>query len=111
MVALYGGFFGAGIGILMLAALGFLGLTNIHRMNGIKNVAAVCINGVAALTFIFGGRVHWPLALLMMVGAVLGGYGGAGLARRLGQKNVRRLVSAIGMTIGAVLLARQFRLL
>ena len=110
-VALYGGFFGAGIGILMLAALGFLGLTNIHRMNGIKNVAAVCINGVAALTFVFGGKVHWPLALLMMVGAILGGYGGADLARRLGQQNVRRLVSGIGLTIGAVLLVRQFHLL
>ena len=110
-VALYGGFFGAGIGILMLAALGFLGLTNIHRMNGMKNFAAVCINGVAALTFIFGGQVHWPLALLMMAGAILGGYGGAGVARRLGQKNVRRLVSGIGITIGAVLLARQLHLL
>ena len=108
VVALYGGFFGAGIGILMLAALGFLGLTNIHRMNGIKNVAAVCINGVAALTFIFGGKVHWALALLMMAGAILGGYGGAGVARRLGQKNVRRLVSAIGLTIGAVMLLREF---
>ena len=110
-VALYGGFFGAGIGILMLAALGFLGLTNIHRMNGIKNFAAICINGVAALTFIIGRKVHWPLALLMMTGAILGGYAGAGLARRMGQKNVRRLVAAIGLTIGAAMLARQLRLL
>ena len=111
VVALYGGFFGAGIGILMLAALGFLGLTNIHRMNGIKNFAAVCINGVAALTFIVGRRVHWPLALMMMAGAVLGGYGGAGLARRMGQKNVRRLVAGIGLTIGLAMLVKQLRLL
>ncbi len=110
-VAVYGGFFGAGIGILMLAALGFVGLSNIHRMNGLKNYAAVCINGVAALTFIVGRKVSWPLALLMMVGAIAGGYGGAGLAQRLGQANVRRLVVAVGLTIGAVMLYRQVRAL
>ncbi|MBV9849803.1 MAG: sulfite exporter TauE/SafE family protein [Armatimonadetes bacterium] len=111
VVAVYGGFFGAGMGILMLAALGFLGLSNIHHMNGLKNFAAVCINGVAAATFILGGRVNWPLALLMAVGAVLGGYGGAGLARRLGQKNVRRLVVGIGLVIGLAMLVKQLRLL
>lgn len=99
-VALYGGFFGAGIGILMLAALGMMGLDNIHRMNGIKNFAAVCINGVAAVTFALLGRVEWRLAALMAVGAVLGGYGGAGLARRLGQTNVRRFVIFVGLSIG-----------
>jgi len=106
-VAIYGGFFGAGIGILMLAALGFLGLSNIHRMNGLKNFAAVCINGVGAATFIFFGRVQWPLALLMMVAAIIGGYSGAGIARRLGQKNVRRLVIAIGLGIGFYLLVHR----
>ncbi len=96
-VAVYGGFFGAGIGILMLAALGFLGQTNIHRMNGLKNFAAVCINGVGALTFIAYRQVNWKLALVMAVAAILGGYGGAGMARRVGQANVRRLVIAIGL--------------
>lgn len=111
VVAVYGGFFGAGIGILMLAALGFLGLTNIHHMNGLKNFAAVCINGVAAGTFILSGRVNWPLALLMAVGAIVGGYGGAGIAQRLGQKNVRGLVVAIGLVIGIAMLIKQLRLL
>ncbi len=106
-VAVYGGFFGAGIGILMLAALGFLGQTNIHRMNGLKNFAAVCINGVGALTFIHYGQVRWPLALLMAVAAVIGGFGGAGLARRVGQANVRRTVVAIGLLMGFWTLARQ----
>jgi uncharacterized membrane protein YfcA len=106
LVALYGGFFGAGIGILMLAALGFLGLSDIHRMNGLKNFAAVCINGVAAVTFIVGHRVHWKIALLMAAGAIAGGYGGAGLARRLGQRNVRRIVIAIGLLIGLYMLFR-----
>ncbi|MDQ2688517.1 MAG: sulfite exporter TauE/SafE family protein [Armatimonadota bacterium] len=99
-VALYGGFFGAGIGILMLAALGMMGMDNIHRMNGIKNFAAISINGVAAVTFALLGKVEWKLALLMAVGAIIGGYGGAGLARRVGQANVRRFVIVIGLTIG-----------
>lgn len=106
-VAVYGGFFGAGIGILMLAALGFLGQTNIHRMNGLKNFAAVCINGVGALTFIVYKRVDWSLALLMMAMAVAGGYGGAGLAKRVGQANVRRFVIAIGLIFGAYTLYGQ----
>jgi uncharacterized membrane protein YfcA len=108
-VAVYGGFFGAGIGILMLAALGFLGQTNIHRMNGLKNFAAICINGVGAITFIVYKRVDWPLALLMMAMAILGGYGGAGLAKRVGQTNVRRFVIAIGLVFGAYTLYGQLR--
>jgi uncharacterized membrane protein YfcA len=106
-VAIYGGFFGAGIGILMLAALGFLGQTNIHRMNGLKNFAAVCINGVGALTFIFYRRVDWKLAGLMAVAAIVGGYSGAGLARRIGQANVRRIVIGIGLIFGAYTLYGQ----
>ncbi len=106
-VAVYGGFFGAGIGILMLAALGFLGQTNIYRMNGLKNFAAVCINGVGAITFIIYRRVDWPLALLMMAMAIAGGFGGAGLAKRVGQANVRRFVIAIGIFFGAYTLYGQ----
>jgi hypothetical protein len=105
-VATYGGFFGAGMGILMLAALGILGLESIHRMNGVKNFAAVCINGVAALTFVALGRVRWPLALLMATGAVLGGWIGAGAAKQLGEQRVRAVVVAIGVGIGLYMLAR-----
>jgi uncharacterized protein len=106
LVALYGGFFGAGIGILMLASLALLGLTDIHRMNGLKNLAAVCINGLAAITFALAGRVNWPVAAMMMVGGVLGGFFGARMAKRLGQTIVRRLVIGIGLTISVVLAAR-----
>lgn len=105
-VALYGGFFGAGIGILMLASLGLLGLTDIHRMNGLKNLAAVCINGLAALTFVLTGRVDWPTAGFMGVGGVLGGYGGASLAHWIGPVLVRRLVVVIGLAISAWLAVR-----
>lgn len=107
VVSIYGGFFGAGMGILMLAALGFLGLTNIHRMNGVKNFAAVCINGVAAITFIALGRVRWPLALLMAASSVAGGTLGARLAKRMGEANVRRVVIGIGVAIGAAMLVRR----
>jgi uncharacterized membrane protein YfcA len=106
VVAVYGGFFGAGMGILMLAALGFLGVRGIHRMNGVKNLAAVCINGVAAITFAILGRVRWGYAMWMALAAVLGGLVGADLAKRMGERNVRRLVIAIGVGIGVAMLAR-----
>ena len=75
LVGVYGGYFGAGIGILMLAAFGFLGFTNIHHMNALKNLNAMCINGIAAVLFISRGLVDWRLALLMAGGAIFGGCG------------------------------------
>lgn len=107
MVAIYGGYFGAGIGILMLAALGVLGLTDIHAMNGLKNLFALCINGVAALYFVAAGMVSWPYVLVMAVGAVAGGYGGAGIARRIGRPLVRKIVIAIGFGMAISLLVRK----
>ena len=106
-VAIYGGYFGAGIGILMLAVLGFMGLTDIHAMNGLKNFFGMCINGVAALYFISRGAVDWPAALVMALGALLGGYSGARLARRLGRDKARVAVIVIGLSITAVLLWQQ----
>jgi uncharacterized protein len=104
LVSVYGGFFGAGIGILMLAELGLVGLTNIHQMNGLKNFGAVCINAIAALYFAVGGHVRWHLAALMAVGAILGGYGGAWLAQRIGQNTVRGVIIATGLGIGLYML-------
>ena len=106
-VAVYGGYFGAGIGILMLAALGAIGLTNIHRMNGLKNWGAMCINAIAAITFVFSGIVAWPVAIAMAAGGLAGGYGGARLALRVGQKWVRRAVITIGFLAFAWLLANR----
>jgi len=106
VVAVYGGYFGAGIGILMLSALAVMGHTDIHQMNGLKNLLAVCINGVAAIYFIFSGLVSWPHALVMAVGAIAGGVGGAGIARRLGQTTVRRIVIGIGCAMAISLMFR-----
>jgi uncharacterized membrane protein YfcA len=107
LVSIYGGYFGAGIGILMLVTLGFLGLTNIHAMNGLKNFFGMCINGVAAGYFIWKGAVVWPYALIMLVGAAVGGYAGARFARRIGQKKARAAVVVIGFLISAALLIEQ----
>lgn len=103
-IAIYGGYFGAGIGILMLAALGFMGLTNIHRMNGLKNWGGLCTNLVAAITFSVSHLVDWRVALAMAVGAIAGGYGGSRLAQSVPQAWVRRSVAAIGFASGLWLL-------
>ncbi len=104
--AMYGGYFGAGNGILMLASLGLLGVSDIHRANGIKNVLAVCINSIAVVSFIIGGLVHWKPALIMAAGAIAGGTFGAGLAKKLGRRFVRYAVIGVGLTIGMLMLWR-----
>ncbi len=103
-VALYGGYFGAGIGILMLAALGVLGVGDIHEMNGLKNFLAICINGVAAAYFAISGAVVWSAVLVMAVAAVAGGYLGASLARRLHPTLVRRGIVLVGIAVAIALL-------
>ena len=97
IIAAYGGFFGGGIGILMLALYSVVGMENIHAMNGLKALMASCINGVAVITFIIAGAIFWPEALVMVAGAILGGYGGASVARRLDPTLVRRFVIAVGV--------------
>jgi uncharacterized membrane protein YfcA len=106
-VAFYGGYFGAGIGILMLAVLGILGHTDLHQMNGLKNFFAACINGVAAVYFIAARMVDWRYAMVMAVGAVAGGYLCAGVARRLGHRAVRRIVIGIGLAMALSLFLRR----
>jgi len=103
VVGLYGGYFGAGLGILMLAVLAIIGLTDIHQMNGLKVVFAMCINGIAAVYFMAAGMVDWRYVILMAVGAIAGGYGGAGAARRLGRTAVRRIVIAVGFVMAVSL--------
>jgi uncharacterized protein len=100
LIGIYGGYFGAGAGILMLAALGLMGLTNIHRMNGLKNWGGLCMNAVAAVTFAASGLVNWPVALSMAVGAIGGGYLGSRTAQRVSQQTVRMVVVFIGLGSG-----------
>jgi uncharacterized membrane protein YfcA len=104
IVGIYGGYFGAGIGILMLASFGILGLTDIHQMNGFKNLLAASINALAALYFILNNMVYWPDVGLLAAGTITGGYIGVGVARKVGQKGVRRLVVLIGLGMGLSLL-------
>jgi uncharacterized protein len=108
-ISIYGGYFGAAIGILMLAVLGFLGLTNIFAMNGLKNFFGFCINGVAAAYFILRGAVVWPVALLMMAGSIAGGYGGARLAQVIGKEKARAAVVVIGFVVTAILFWQRAR--
>ncbi len=97
--SIYGGYFGAGNSILILAALGLLGLHDLHRANGIKNFLGICINIVAVLSFAISHLVVWPAALVMSIGALLGGYFGASMAVRFGQVWVRRGIVFVGFAI------------
>jgi uncharacterized protein len=97
-VAVYGGYFGAGIGILMLSALAVMGIGDMHRMNALKTVLNACINGVSVIVFVNDDKVVWRFALPMAVAAVIGGYVGARLALRVKPLVVRWLV--IGIAFG-----------
>ncbi len=99
IIATYGGYFGGGIGILMLATLAMMGMENIHIMNGLKTVLTTCINGIAAIIFIIAGAVYWPETLLMIVGAIIGGYFGASYARKIDPKLIRGFVIVVGLAM------------
>jgi uncharacterized protein len=108
LVAVYGGYFGAGIGILMLSALGFMGVGDIHRMNAVKTFLAAGINATATVKFIGDGLVNWSLAWPMAIAAIAGGYFGARVARRLPPAYVRYAVIAIGFGLSAYYFIRQY---
>jgi uncharacterized membrane protein YfcA len=102
-VGVYGGYFGAGIGILMLAMLGTLGMRDIHRMNGVKAILGVLINMVATAVFVLAGSlVRWPEGLLMAAAAILGGAAGARLSKRVPREGVRGFVIATGFAVAGV---------
>lgn len=107
-IAIYGGFFGAAMGILMLALLGVVSSGSLARMNGLKNFAAVCINGVAAITFGLAGQVHWGLAGCMVAGSIVGGYVAARLSQRIDARWVRGLVIVVGFGMGTYTLWKSF---
>lgn len=100
-VAVYGGYFGAGIGILMLSALSLMGLPDVHRMNAVKTVLAAVINALAAAVFALGGVVNWRFAAIMAAAAAAGGFVGAHYGRRIPRAIVRWIVIAIGLGLAA----------
>ncbi|HEY6539389.1 MAG TPA: sulfite exporter TauE/SafE family protein [Ktedonobacteraceae bacterium] len=99
IIAVYGGYFGGGIGIMILASLGIMGMENIHEMNGLKTVLQSAINGVAVITFILARAVVWLPALVMIAGAIVGGYGGAYFARKLDARVIRVFVILVGTSM------------
>ncbi len=101
LIGVYGGYFGAGIGILMLSSLSFLGLKDIHETNALKSYLALCMNTVAAGVFVWQGFVHWPYALAMAAAAILGGYVGARFSLLLKPIVVRWIVIVIGFGLAA----------
>lgn len=105
-IALYGGYFGAGIGILMLALLSLLGLRDIHAMNALKTILGSAINGVAVLVFVISGMVNWQAASIMVGAAIIGGYLGAHYAQKLPKPVVRRFVISVGVLMTAWFFSR-----
>lgn len=106
LAAVYGGYFGAGLGFVLLVGYGLFGDRDFLQSSGLKNATTVVINGVALGYFIARGAVEWADGLAMAVGAVAGGYGGATLARRVGARRVRRAVVAFGFAMAVVLMVR-----
>ena len=106
VVGLYGGYFGAGMGIMMLTVLSVLGMTDILKMNALTSLYALCINGIAAVLFVMAHMVRWHYVLVMAIFAVAGGWGAAGVARRVGRVWVRRFVIALGYVITVALFIR-----
>ena len=108
LVAVYGGYFGAGIGILMLSALGFMGVGDIHRMNAVKTCLAAGINAASVVVFVRDGLVDWRYAPAMAVAAIVGGYIGARVARRLPARYVRYSVIVIGFGLAAYYFIKKY---
>ncbi len=99
LIAVYGGYFGGGIGILILATLGVFGMSDLHAMNGLKALVSGCLNAVAVVAFVIGGAVYWNEALIMLVGALAGGYAGAAVARHIPPPILRKFVILVGVVM------------
>ncbi len=105
-VAVYGGYFGGGLGIMMLAAFGLLELGDVREMNATKTVQQAAVNCMAVATFVLAGAVAWWYALALLGGALVGGYGGASVARRLSDRVIRAVVIGTGLVMSAVFFLR-----
>lgn len=99
IIAIYAGFFGAGIGILLIALYELMGIRSIHHMNGLKVVTATAAHSVSVITFIIAGAIIWPAAIALAAGALIGGYCGAILTKRLPTIWVRRFIIVYGLAV------------
>ena len=106
--AIYGGYFGAGFGVIMLATLGLLANDNLTRLNAVKQSLALVTNLSAAILFAFSGKVDWTVALVMAAGALLGGSLGGRVAAQVQPSTLRWLVVAIGITVGTIYLVKTY---
>jgi len=106
LIATYGGYFGAGIGILMLTSLGFMGIGDIHKVNAVKTFLASAINAVSVVVFLWENLIRWDCVMAMVVPAILGGYYGARVARKLPAAYVRWTVIAIGFSMAGYYFTR-----
>nr|WP_255453717.1 sulfite exporter TauE/SafE family protein [Paracoccus sp. S-4012] len=105
-VAIYGGYFNGGLGIVLLALFSLWGMTNLHLMNGLKTWLSFALSAISAAVLAFGGLIWWGPALVMMVGNTAGGYLGAPLARRLPKGVLRALIAAVGFGMSALFFYR-----
>jgi uncharacterized protein len=105
-VSVYIGYFGAGVGTLILALLALVGVENIHAMNGMKTMLVSVANAVALATFIVAQAIFWPYAVLMAVGATAGGYGGAHYAQKMPPRRIRRIIILVGFAMSAYFFLR-----
>jgi len=101
VVAVYGGYFGAGIGFILLGMLAMLGMRDIHAMGAIRTLLAVAINAAAVVTFIVAGAVLWPQCVVMIVGSLAGGWFGAHYAQKADPRKVRMIVIGVGISMSA----------
>jgi uncharacterized protein len=108
IVAIYGGYFGGGLGIVNLAMLAAIGMVDIHAMNALKSVLGSVINGVAALAFVLARAIYWPQALVTTAGAVIGGYFGAHYAQKLPPSWIRAFVVVVGAAMTVYFFAEAY---
>jgi uncharacterized membrane protein YfcA len=107
LIAVYGGYFGGAVGIMMLSAWSLFGLNDLKRMNATKTILAATMNGVAVVCFVIAGKVWWPQTLVMLAGSVTGGWLGAHLGKRMDPRLVRAVIVVISIGITIVFFVRR----
>jgi uncharacterized protein len=108
IIAVYGGYFGGGMGIVNLAMMAAIGMTDIHAMNALKSILGVAINSVAAMVFVVKGAIYWRQGIVVIAGALIGGYFGAHYAQKLPQAWVRGFVILVGIGMTAYFFVRAY---